>query len=334
MAAEDKRVSNSSIENDKLIQQARLAEEARIKAAEEKRKRDKARAKKLREVGSAVVRAPKSGAELVERNASTFAVGVKNQLKSDEATRDAQYAERKAVEAASAYAKNPSESNKSKYQTAKVNFDKAAKNYNAVTGKLWPKPGMEEPKATPKTDAPAKTPVKDGSEKTVPTKPALTPTGKPMPTSTSGKPLDDMLSGLGIVTLPTADPAADLGGSDGPGSQGPSTSVSKSVVQYSAQQVKGLANQAFQQAIGREASADELTKFMNALNSAEKANPSTTVTKSNGSTSKSTTTGGVDGQQFAKDAARNNPEYAPYQQATTYFDAMLGALNGTVGRGI
>jgi hypothetical protein len=99
--------------------------EKRIKDAEEKRKAELARAKKLREIGGAISRGPQNLGELTERGLGAVVTGFGNQIKSDEATRDAQYAEEKARAAASAYAKNPTDSNRSKYQTAKGRFEKA-----------------------------------------------------------------------------------------------------------------------------------------------------------------------------------------------------------------
>ena len=119
--------------------------------------------------------------------------------------------------------------------------------------------------------------------------------------------------------------------------RGPVTSTQKQVTTYTLQEVKGLANQAFQAAIGREATKEELSRFLENLNKEEKANPTKTVSTStphghNVSTSQKSS-GGVDEQQYAADQARLSPEYAGYQQATTYFNAMLSTLSGTVGRG-
>jgi hypothetical protein len=77
--------------------------------------------------------------------------------------------------------------------------------------------------------------------------------------------------------------------------------------------------------------ADELKKFTDALNKAEKASPTKTKTTSHSGGSNSTTSGGMDESQFAKDYAQQNPEYASYQKATTYFDAMASALRGVAG---
>jgi hypothetical protein len=367
--ADDRRNNKgrTSIDNDPLIQQAKLDEEKRIKDAEEKRKAELARAKKLREIGGAISRAPQNLGELTERGFSAVVTGFANQVKSDEATRDAQDAEREARTAASAYAKNPSDSNRSKYQAAKSNFEKATDNYNKVTGKTWPKSGAAEAKVeTPSEKSPTS---KQGTEKTPENVPLSQDKTLPNPITPTGNTLNDFLASRGIALSgmaaiapvkpvapkPTGDFETDrenrriyeaaMGayqtkldaynnqvapdtGTDG--YQGPTTSVQKSITQYTAQQVKGLANQAFTEAIGREASAEELTKFLNALNKAEKESPRVTVTKP----SSSTTSGGVDQQQLAIDTAQANPEFAAYQKATTYFDTMLDTLRGPVGGGI
>lgn len=116
--------------------------------------------------------------------------------------------------------------------------------------------------------------------------------------------------------------------SSGTESSGPSRSTSYN--QYSLQQVKGLAEAAFQDAIGRAPSKEELQRFQDSLNRAEKANPA--VSTASGSSAVSTP--GVDVSQFAKDTAELAPEYANYQKATKYFDTMIGALRGPVGGGM
>lgn len=111
---------------------------------------------------------------------------------------------------------------------------------------------------------------------------------------------------------------------------GGGSSTSTSYKQYDLQQVKGLAEGAFQEAIGRAPSADELSRFQASLNAAEKTNPSV----SSGSSSASVASGGVDTSQFAKDTAELAPEYANYQKATTYFDTMISSLRGPAGGGM
>jgi len=119
---------------------------------------------------------------------------------------------------------------------------------------------------------------------------------------------------------------------------GKSTSqTSKSIKQFSLQQIQGLATSAFQAAIGRAATNEELATFLKHLNSEEKKNPTITKTTTssgkNNSTSTSVSSGGVDESQFATTESQMHPEFANYQKATTYFDAMTSALRGPTGGG-
>lgn len=107
------------------------------------------------------------------------------------------------------------------------------------------------------------------------------------------------------------------------------SSTSRQYRQFTQQQVQGMAETQFQESIGRAATAEEVANVQQQLNAAEKASP--TISTS-GATS--VTSGGVDEQQLVKQIAEMSPEYANYQQATTYFDAMLGALRGPAGGGI
>lgn len=133
-------------------------------------------------------------------------------------------------------------------------------------------------------------------------------------------PIVQAMIAMGLsASIPT--PTAPSGGG---------SSTSKSYKQYNLQQVKGLAESAFQEAIGRAPSADELARFQASLNAAEKQSP--TVSTSSGTSS--TTSGGVDASQFAKDTAELAPEYQSYQKATTYFDTMISSLRGTAGGGM
>ena len=112
---------------------------------------------------------------------------------------------------------------------------------------------------------------------------------------------------------------------------GPTTTTSTNATLYSIEQVQSTATLAFQNALGRRPTNEELQAFLDTINGARKS--TTTTTQPDGSSS-STTTGGVDPAQVAQNMAEANPEYAGYQKATTYFDAMLSALNGPVGGSI
>jgi hypothetical protein len=96
---------------------------------------------------------------------------------------------------------------------------------------------------------------------------------------------------------------------------------------------------ALKQRLGREPTDAEKHSFLAALNAAQRANPSVTKStytldpKTGGyDTTVGETTGGVDPAQVADDFTmkNNKTEYGAYQAATTYFNAMMGAL-GTPG---
>lgn len=121
-------------------------------------------------------------------------------------------------------------------------------------------------------------------------------------------------------------------------STGPSTSVNIQESNYDAARLKQVVNTAFQNAIGREATDAEITAAVNAVNAAYDKNPSkqvstSTTDKAGKVTTKTVSSGGIDAGQVITDQAQSNPEFAPYQMATTYFDAMLEALRGPVGQG-
>jgi hypothetical protein len=91
--------------------------------------------------------------------------------------------------------------------------------------------------------------------------------------------------------------------------------------------------------LGRAPTDVEKHAFLAALNAAQRANPAVTKTQytldpSTGGydTSTGTTSGGVNPQQFADDFTMKNDgvEHGAYQAATTFFDAMMGAM-GTPG---
>jgi hypothetical protein len=114
--------------------------------------------------------------------------------------------------------------------------------------------------------------------------------------------------------------------------------VNKKIQTFTAQQLEGAATQYAQQLLGRALTANELasvTKFTN-TEASKTPQVSRTVTNNNGTTSTSsvTSSGGIDEGQLIKSQIEQNPEYANYQKATTYFDSMLSSLRGPVGGGI
>jgi hypothetical protein len=133
--------------------------------------------------------------------------------------------------------------------------------------------------------------------------------------------------------------ASALDGTDGPsGLPSRTVSVDKRVQTFTAQQLESAATQYAQNLLGRALTAAELsevTKFTN-TEAAKAPQISKTITKSGraGSTSTTTTSGGIDENQLIKSQIEQNPEYASYQKATTYFDTMLSALQGPGTGGI
>lgn len=99
---------------------------------------------------------------------------------------------------------------------------------------------------------------------------------------------------------------------------------------FTEQETAGFANSIAQQLLGRELTTDEIARATQAINVQSKASP--TVTKTSGTST--VQTGGIDERQIVKEELQLAPEFANYQQATTYFDAMLGALRGPAGGGI
>lgn len=97
---------------------------------------------------------------------------------------------------------------------------------------------------------------------------------------------------------------------------------------------------ALRQRLGRAPTDAEKHSFLAALNAAQRANPTKTTTqytldeKTGGyNTTTGETTGGVNAGQFADDFTmkNNEKEYGANQAATTYFDAMMGAMGAMGG---
>ena len=133
------------------------------------------------------------------------------------------------------------------------------------------------------------------------------------------------------VAEATAAAANGLGTGGGGGGGGSMASTRKQTTQYTMQQVRSAADSIYQNSIGRALNDDELRMLHQSLNSALKAEPTVTKTSAAGN---SVTSGGVDERGFMQQQAEANPEFANYQKATTYFDAMLSSLQGPVGGGI
>lgn len=116
------------------------------------------------------------------------------------------------------------------------------------------------------------------------------------------------------------------------------TQKSRSINVASAQEAKGLIIQAFKTAVGREPTDAELRTYTNSLQQAMKANPTVTTSSqkydANGNAvgeATSTTTGGLDPQQFVADQLSTDPQAEEYQAAAVYFPALLAALGPGAG---
>lgn len=98
---------------------------------------------------------------------------------------------------------------------------------------------------------------------------------------------------------------------------------------------KALVNDVLSHALGRAANEEELRAFTATLNAAERANPVTTVTDTEYVDGEVVSTsavqsGGLDRGQVLLDEAMAKPEYGAYQAATTYFNALMGAIQSPV----
>jgi hypothetical protein len=136
------------------------------------------------------------------------------------------------------------------------------------------------------------------------------------------------------IQLSVADAQAALGidnGSSGPRGPGSMASTRKQTTQYTMQQVRSAADSIYQNSIGRALNDEELRMLSKSLNTAFKESPDVTKVSAKGDV---TTSGGLDARGFIEQQAEANPEFANYQKATTYFDAMLSTLRGPVGGGI
>ena len=88
------------------------------------------------------------------------------------------------------------------------------------------------------------------------------------------------------------------------------------------------ATNAAREYLGRNPTAKEKQKFLNALNAAERAAPTVTTTTplTDGGSSTVRTTGGVSGELTAEEFMRRQPGAGSYQIAGNYFDAFIKAI--------
>lgn len=101
---------------------------------------------------------------------------------------------------------------------------------------------------------------------------------------------------------------------------------------------RALVNQVLTNQLGRAATDDEIDRFTQILNTAERANPTlttTTGTYEQGDlvSQSSTTQGGLTAaarQELVSDKVTATPEYGAYQAATTYFNTLLQGIGAVV----
>lgn len=128
------------------------------------------------------------------------------------------------------------------------------------------------------------------------------------------------------------------GSGGGGGFTGTHSSVQKTVSEISQGDAWASLRQTTQQLLGHDPSDQEVRDFAYRMNSLAARNPTiskTTGTYADGALTNSTTktSGGFtanDVQQHAYDDAQNDPDYAEFQSASTYFNAALSAL-GEIG---
>jgi hypothetical protein len=117
------------------------------------------------------------------------------------------------------------------------------------------------------------------------------------------------------------------------------TSTTRDVNLTDPTQARQMLIQSLQDQLGRNPSPSEYQAFLGSLHAAERQNPTVTTRqyKLNAGTGQydvgnSTTSGGVDPSAYTAQYGQSaNPhEHAAYQAATSYYDAMIGALKAVV----
>ena len=90
---------------------------------------------------------------------------------------------------------------------------------------------------------------------------------------------------------------------------------------------KALIDAIFQDTLGRKASGKEILKYTSALQKAQKAAPTVTNYSTSGGVTTSTTTGGINEQQYLIDQIAGTDE-AKSNQVLGYYKAFMDALGG------
>jgi hypothetical protein len=114
------------------------------------------------------------------------------------------------------------------------------------------------------------------------------------------------------------------------------TSNSTSVTYLAPGDAEAMVKAVYQNALGRDPSSGELSRYRSMLISRVKANPqhtktTQTVDVNGNSTSSSVTSGGATSQSLQQglmDKAQADPEYGAYQAATTYMGALQQLMSG------
>lgn len=294
---------------------------------------------------------------------------IQNQYTSDQAYYSTRAAMEAADKAEERYKNNPSAKNTKNWLVTQAEYKMEADNYLSVTGNPWRKnltfapevlayidkqknkKATEEAAATQQALETAResrrvTPVMSTAAQTAAEtrredRRAVTATMGPTPqvqnvTTSNISPNDPRVLALTKNNLYTLDEAiakvaaqqAQIDIATGSGGGGTGTQSSYRI--FDAEQTAGFANTIAQNLLGRTLTAEELNNLTNTLNTQSKAKP-TTVKTVGGSAVQS---GGIDAEQVVKSELQLAPEFETYQKATTYFEAMLGALRGTAGGGI
>jgi hypothetical protein len=117
------------------------------------------------------------------------------------------------------------------------------------------------------------------------------------------------------------------GGYSGGGGFGGGGGGTSTIRLTSATDARVILNQAMKTYLGRDATGEEIDKFVGLLNAKERANP--IVQEYSGNTALQY--GGFNPATFAEDFARSKDGSSEYQAVTTFLDAFMGALDGDMG---
>lgn len=316
-----------------IIDEQKAAEEqARIKS-EQNKKRNEA----IRSGVSSVFQYGKILGEFEENVVNAIVSAYVKRQRHDDAVYKTRGYEEAAVKAAKAYASNPTQANYNKYLKEKAAYEKVAQEFQQITGEPWkvittpePEPKATEPVVQTNANTQSLQIQQDAETARENRRTGVAPASLPPSGVNVNDPRVQAYIKIGFTPeMAMAKVQSDIAAAGGgPGGGGSGTQIAYKL--FTQQQTAGFANSMAQQLLGRDLSAEEIAKATEAINLQSKKSP--TVTKTSGSTT--VQTGGIDENVIVKEQIKVMPEYANYQQATTYFDAMLGALRGPAGGGI